>query len=277
MGINKYCKEKLEKLTKKQFKRFMGIDRKVFDKAVKVEEQAYEERHKKGGRKSKFTCFEMIVITLLYLKQYIAMDDIAILFDTVKSIVCDIIHHVIQDLLKDKCFTLFGSKYVQKDCSEDRIIDVTEIRIERPSKRQRAFYSGKKKYHTMKIQIIRGKDTGFIYEIQIGLGAEHDFGLFKRTFKGSPSNVCYEVDLGYLGILKIHSNCLIPNKSSKKHKLTEEEKEFNKLISSERVFIEHTNSWIKRFNILSTRFRNKLTYFAPIAVLLCAFYNCDIA
>ena len=50
---------------------------------------------------------------------------------------------------------------------EDRQIDVTEIRIERPKYHQKEKYSGKKKYHTMKIQIIRGVKTGFIYEIEI--------------------------------------------------------------------------------------------------------------
>ena len=58
----------------------------------------------------------------------------------------------------------------------------------------------------MKIQIIRGAKTGFIYEIEIGPGAEHDFHLWKRTFEGTPSNVTHEVDLGYLGMDKIHKN-----------------------------------------------------------------------
>ena len=128
----------------------------------------------------------------------------------------------------------------------------------------------------MKIQIIKGVETGFIYEIQIGVGKEHDFHLFKRTFKGTHENVMYEVDLGYLGIDKVHYNSKIPKKNSKKHPLTDEEIAYNKEIDKERIFIEHTNGWIKRFKILSTKFRNHLKFFAPIAVLLCALYNLDI-
>lgn len=107
---------------------------------------------------------------------------------------------------------------------KEYIVDVMECAVERPKIQeiQREYYSGKK-YHTMKIQIIKGVETGFIYEIQIGLGAEHDFHLFKRTFKGDPENVTYTVDLGYLGINKIHSNSKIPKKKSKKHPLTEED------------------------------------------------------
>lgn len=129
----------------------------------------------------------------------------------------------------------------------------------------------------MKIQIIKGVDTGFIYEIQIGLGKEHDFHLFKRTFEGTPDNVTYEVDLGYLGIDKVHKNSKISKKASKKHPLTEDEKAYNKEIAKERIFIEHTNSWIKRFKILSTKFRNHLKYFAPISVLICSLYNINIS
>ena len=151
------------------------------------------------------------------------MDDYAILYGVSKSVICEYIHFVLKALLENKNFTLFGKKSVTNDASEDRLIDVTEIRIERPKNNQRNKYSGKKKYHTMKIQIIKGSATGFIYEIQIGLGAEHDFHLFKRTFEGSPKNITYTVDLGYVGIDKLHANSRIPKKNSKKHKLTEED------------------------------------------------------
>ena len=275
--LSKYSEEKLRKLGSKKFKRLMGIDKKTFEIAVHTLQEKYDKKHEKGGRPSHFTCYEMVVILLLYLKRYIAMEDMAFEYDAPKSVICTTIHQAIKYLLENKNFTLFGSKYTKEDCSEGRQLDVTEIRIERPKKNQKAFYSGKKKYHTMKIQIIRGETTGFIYEIQIGLGTEHDFHLFKRTFEGSPENVCYEVDLGYIGIDKIHANSAVPTKKSKKHELSDEEKDFNKLIASFRIFIEHTNSWIKRFKILSTKFRNNLSYFASIAVLICAFYNCDIA
>ncbi len=76
---------------------------------------------------------------------------------------------------------------------------------------------------------------------------------------------------------KIHKNSRIPHKNSKYHKLTEEEKAENKELAKDRIFIEHTNSWIKRFKILSTRFRNHLSFFAKFAVLLCGFYNLNRA
>ena len=112
------------------------------------------------------------------------MEDYAFEWNISKSVICEYIHFVVNVLLKDKNFTLFGAKYTKNDKSENRLLDVTEIRIERPKYNQKSKYSGKKKYHTMKIQIIKGVDTGFIYEIQIGLGAEHDFIFLKEPLKG---------------------------------------------------------------------------------------------
>lgn len=277
MKIKGYAKDKLEKLGSKKFVRLMGIDKKTFKYAVSVIKKSYNETHSKGGRPSKFTCYEMMVIFLLYIKRYNAMEDLAFEYEVSKSTICTIIHQVLKYLLKNKSFTLFGSNAIKIDSSEDRLVDVTEIRIERPKYNQKKMYSGKKKYHTMKIQIIKGSTTGFIYEIQIGIGSEHDFHLFKRTFEGSPDNVTYTADLGYLGIDKIHSKSKIPKKKSKNHPLTDDEIAYNKALGSDRIFIEHTNGWIKRFKILSTKFRNDLKFFSEFSVLICAFYNGYIA
>ena len=231
--MDQYSEEKLANLTNKKFKRLMGVKREDFNIMVEVVEDAYKERHKKGGRPSNFKSREKVIVLLLYIKNYDAMEDYGIQFDLPKSVVCDYVHEVLEVLLSNKNFTLFGKKH----------------------------------YHTMKIQIIKGKTTGFIYEIQIGPGKEHDFHLFKRTFEGSPDNITYTADLGYIGINKI-TNGNTPYKKSKKHPLTEKEEEYNKELAKERIYIEHTNSWIKRFKILSTKFRNNLKYFASFAVLI---------
>ena len=54
--------------------------------------------------------------------------------------------------------------------------------------------------------------------------------FFKRTFEGTPKNVTYTADLGYVGINKIHNNSKIPKKKSKKHPLTEDDINYNKEI-----------------------------------------------
>lgn len=278
MGKEQYLEERLNKLSYTKFVRLLGVERVVFNKMVQVVQKESTNKHQnKRGRKTKYEAREIVIIFLLYIRQYNPMEDYAFEWNVSKSVICEYIHFVLETLLKDKTFTLMGGKSTKNDSSKNRLLDVTEIRIERPKYNQKSKYSGKKKYHTMKIQIIKGVDTGFIYEIQIGLGAEHDFHLFKRTFKGTPENVIYTADLGYLGINKIHSNSKIPKKKSKKHPLTEEDTKYNKKLGSDRIFIEHTNGWIKRFKILGSRFRNSLNFIAPFSVLICALFNFSIA
>ena len=47
-------------------------------------------------------------------------------------------------------------------------------------KKQRQYYSGKKKRHTVKIQVIYGRETEKIISIRTGMGARHDMRLAKK-------------------------------------------------------------------------------------------------
>lgn len=62
-------------------------------------------------------------------------------------------------------------------------------------------------------------------------------------------------------------------KKSKYNPLTDEDKELNKLISSNRIAIEHVNSQLKVFKILSERYRNRINSFIPRAIFICSLYN----
>ncbi len=68
-----------------------------------------------------------------------------------------------------------------KDNSESRIIDATEIKIDRPKNKQEDWYSGKKKVHTIKTQIEIGTDTLLIYSTRFAKGSTHDFKLFTSS------------------------------------------------------------------------------------------------
>jgi len=65
------------------------------------------------------------------------------------------------------------------------------------------------------------------------------------------------VDTGYVGIVKFHANSVIPVKRSKKRPLTKDDKMFNRRVSSERVLNEQIIGLIKRFKIVSDRYRNR--------------------
>lgn len=61
------------------------------------------------------------------------------------------------------------------------MVDVTESPIERPKKKQKKFYSGKKKRHTLKSQVVVESGTGEIICTAHGKGKEHDFRIFKNS------------------------------------------------------------------------------------------------
>ncbi|MGZ7882585.1 transposase family protein [Acinetobacter soli] len=55
------------------------------------------------------------------------------------------------------------------------IIDVTEIPIQRPQKKQELSYSGKKKTHIFKVQAIIHYKTQGITSLSMCEGSKHDF------------------------------------------------------------------------------------------------------
>ena len=130
MGKEQYSEERLNKLSYTKFVRLLGVGRVVFNEMVKVIEKELDKKHLNNkGRKTKYSAREMVIIFLLYIKQYNAMEDYAFEWNISKSVICEYIHFVLNVLLKDKNFTLFGAKYTKNDKSENRLLDVTEIRI----------------------------------------------------------------------------------------------------------------------------------------------------
>jgi len=84
-----------------------------------------------------------------------------------------------------------------------------------------------------------------------------------------------KVDLGYIGINKLHSNIEIPKKNSKNYKLTDEDKKENQQKASKRIFVEHINAKIKTFQILKQKYRNRRKRYNLRVNLICGLINYD--
>ena len=87
------------------------------------------------------------------------------------------------------------------------------------------------------------------------------------------SHIKIKADSGYQGILKWHKNSLTPIKKSKNKPLTEEDKAFNRQLSSERILIENINAKIKVFRSMSSRYRNRRKRHLLRMILVCGFIN----
>lgn len=107
-------------------------------------------------------------------------------------------------------------------------------------------------------------------------GNVHDFKLFKNFYIGIPNKIKIRGDSGYQGIQKTHANSESPIKATKLHKLSKDDKDNNRRISKERIFIEYINSHIKRFKILSTRYRNKRKKHGLRMSFICGIYNYEL-
>ena len=84
-----------------------------------------------------------------------------------------------------------------------------------------------------------------------------------------------EADTGYLGLAQIHANSLLPKKCSKNHPLTKQDRKDNRAISKTRIFVEHAIRFVKRFRILSERYRNRRKRFAFRFSLIAGICNFD--
>jgi DDE superfamily endonuclease len=163
------------------------------------------------------------------------------------------------------------------------IVDATECPIERPKRRtrgrhknvQKKFYSGKKKKHTVKEQLVVDTKTKKIVATAFTNGKTHDFKLFKKSESHVHPDTKVLADSGYQGIKGEHGNSETPKKATKKQKLTSEEKLQNHALSSQRIVVENVIGSVKKFKIVSQRYRNRRSRFGLRFNLICAIHNME--
>ena len=143
-------------------------------------------------------------------------------------------------------------------------------------KRQRSYYSGKKKRHTIKTQVVVDKANGSIICTNFAKGRKHDFKVFKESGVKVNPNSKIVVDSGYQGLQKIHSNTMLPKKNTKKKPLTKDDKKHNHLVANTRVLNENVIGLIKRFKIIADKYRNRRKRFGLRFNLIAGWHNFEI-
>ena len=158
------------------------------------------------------------------------------------------------------------------------MVDVTESPVERPKYRQQRWYSGKKKRHTIKTQIVICARTKQIIAVFFDCGRTHDLKMWKKSIGVKVvKHIKIQGDSGYQGIAKLHHNSETPKKKSKKQPLSKEDRANNRRIGSERVSVEHVNRWLKRLRIIAERYRNRRRRFGLRVSLFCGLHNFELA
>ena len=107
-------------------------------------------------------------------------------------------------------------------------------------------------------------------------GRVHDRKLLKLSKVRLKPKTKAGVDTGYQGFQKEHPNTAKPFKKSKLHPLTKEQKRANREQARERIAVENVIGSIKRFRILSERYRSRRKRFGLRLNLVAAIYNWEI-
>ena len=269
---------KTQNLDRQKFRRLTGMSRRTFYLIVNlVQEQ--EKNKEKLGRPCSLSVEEQVLIAIEYWREYRTYFHIGVGWGVSESTVCRTVHKVEDILIKSKKLALPGQKELRKLSEPEMIlvIDVMESPIERPKRGQKGFYSGKKKEHTLKTQVIIEMKTKKIMSLRHGRGRTHDFKLFQKSKVKLPKKIQILGDKGYQGILKLHEASLTPIKKPKGGELTEEQKKFNRELNRMRVCIEQVNRCLKIFKILSYPYRNRRKRFSLRSHLIAGIYNNELA
>jgi hypothetical protein len=136
------------------------------------------------------------------------------------------------------------------------IIDTFEQAVQRPKKRQKRFYSGKKKRHTLKSQVAVDEETGQIVDVADSVpGPTADIKVLKqsRLLKRLPKGVGGLGDLAYVGIADLHPEGLgaTGRRKPRGQARSLADRRYHKAFSRRRIVVEHGIGRLRRFQALT--------------------------
>ncbi len=216
-------------LRKRQFRSLTGVEPEIFREMVERLRPLWQKKvvapKKKSGRPWGVGALEDHVLVLLILYRCgVTQDFLGCLYQVDKSAIC----HALQRI-EPLARRVLGVKKTIRVSAEEAaalIIDATEQPIQRPCRKQRCWYSGKKKRHVIKNEIIVTAAGRIVSASDSVPGRVHDRVLRKRGPPLPKESHAY-ADSGYQGLQDDHPATDIPYKKSKKRPLTRDEKDYN--------------------------------------------------
>ena len=282
------------------FRSFTGLELSEFDSIYKEVESKYPEyeikrlskrkrtRNIGAGNHFKLQIRDRFLMLLVYYKLYITHTLAGFLFDLDQSNVHRDIRYM--EPVVSSCIPLPQKLYniTRRLRTVEEVelyfpgfkafIDSTEQEIQRPknNKKQKEYYSGKKKKHTIKIQLMVNKEGTILHKSnKHKKGRQHDYSVYKDEHPITPSQVENYFDLGYHGIKNDFPDlkAVLPVKKKRNIELTKSEKRYNKKHSRQRVVVEHTICRIKKFGIMGSRYRNRLRRYDGMSDIVSGLVN----
>ena len=156
------------------------------------------------------------------------------------------------------------------------MIDGTERPINRPKDKddQKQYYSGKKKAHTVKNNVITERHGKVLYLSDTYEGKKHDKKIADEEGYRFPPGSKLLQDTGFQGYQPEGATIVQPKKKPQNGELMPDEKIINRAISSIRVEVEHQIGGIKRCQIVVQKFRNRVEHFVDdVMETACGLHN----
>jgi hypothetical protein len=278
-----------------QFQSTMGLSLSCFDELFLYFEVQWDKYHREytiGGNERipppriyKNKVFEdiqsMLVFILYYLKNNCLQEAQAAMFGMSQPQANLWIHLLKNILLKSlKASTSlpcrdFESLQKFLELGQDIFLDGSERPIPRPSddEVQKECYSGKKT-HTVKNIFLTSMTNRVLYLSPTYEGTAHDKSTCdEEQIKFDVPVILWE-DLGFVGLNPDNADVRRPIKKPRKKELDDQQKAFNRKISSKRLKVEHTIGQCKVFRIVKDEVRAFKDDFRDTCILLaCALNN----
>jgi len=232
---------------------------------------------KGGGRPKKLKREEEVCLCIFYLRHLPTFELLGMHFNISKTEANDTFNYWIKIIRKILPSSLMEQAKKDKEELElikemltkhELIVDSWEQPRERPkdNQTQKEYYSGKKKQHTFKGQVITlplGKD---LVDVEVGRqGKASDINIFREQQKKFNVEQRFTGDKGYQGGMNIKT----PQKKPRGKELTDLQKDANKEISSDRIYVEHVIRLIKIFRAAKERFRMRKNKYEEVILTIC--------
>lgn len=139
--------KQIELLDDEKFRRLTGVKRTTFLKMLEILIDANNKKKSKGGRNSKLTIEDQLLLALEYIREYRTYFHVSQSYGVSESSAYKTIRWVEDTLVKHPDFSLPGRKALVKSDMEFEVIliDATETPIQRPKKNRNSSIPERKK------------------------------------------------------------------------------------------------------------------------------------
>lgn len=261
------------------FEHLTGLTVAAFDELATQAVPAVEQAHARtlerpdrqraigGGDHFDLTIADQLLVTIIWLRQYPTNEVLGFLFGVsdstasrVRTRCLPVLERAGQDTMRMPDPGIARRKRLPTLLKDTPglavVIDRFEQRTQRPQRRQRAYYSGKKKAHTLKSQVAVDEESGRIVDVSDSVpGRWADIKLLEqsRLLRRLPNGVGGIGDLGYVGIGGLHpaGRGACPRRKPRGKERSPEDRRYNRAFSRRRIVVEHGIGRLRRFRSVS--------------------------